>query len=111
MVQGGTKITFITLIFNNLLNFTLIDTTLWYRPSLFSIHLQRFKFVLEKIFVSLLYNKCVPNELFGTTGTFESNWQILYDTPHFYLRISLVAVVIIIFRSEIVSELLPHSLP
>jgi len=46
------------------------------RSSLCSIHLQSFKSVLQKLFVSLALKKCAPNELPGTFGSsgLSSRW-------------------------------------
>jgi len=43
--------------------------------SLHSRHLQSFKSVLQKLFVSLALKKCAPNELPGAAGTFGSSGQ------------------------------------
>jgi len=45
------------------------------RSSLCSRHLQSFKSVLQKLFVSLVLKKCAPNELPGAAGTFGSGGQ------------------------------------
>jgi len=65
------------------------------RSSLYSRHLQRFKSVLQKLFVALAFKKCAPNELPGVAGTFGSGGQISRWPS---LGIALIAA----FRSGIV---------
>jgi len=54
------------------------------RSSLCCRHLQSFKSVLQKLFVSLALKKCAPNELPGAAGTFGSGGQVLDDPPAFF---------------------------
>jgi len=53
------------------------------RSSLCSRHLQSFKSVLQKLFVSLALKKCAPNELPGAAGTFGSGGQSSRWPSHF----------------------------
>ena len=55
--------------------FRLTQNFSYIRPSLCSRHLQSFKSVLQKLFVSLALKKCAPNELPGAAGTFGSGGQ------------------------------------
>jgi len=50
--------------------FGLTQNFSYIRSSLCSRHLQSFKSVLQKLFVSLTLKKCAPNELPGAAGTF-----------------------------------------
>jgi len=76
LVQGDTKKTVITKsrITSKIL-FRLTQNFSYIRPSLCSRHLQSFKPVLQKLFVSLALKKCAPNELPGAAGTFGSGGQ------------------------------------
>jgi len=76
LYTGNTKKTVITknritskILFRLRQNFSYI------RSSLCSRHLQSFKSVLEKLFVSLALKKCALNELPGAAGTFGSGGQ------------------------------------
>ena len=60
--------------FQNIL-FSLTQNFSYIRSSLCSRHLQSFKSVLQKLFVSLALKKCAPNELPGAAGTFGSGEQ------------------------------------
>ena len=75
-VQGDTKKTVITKnrITSKML-FRLTQNFSYIRSSLCSRHLQSFKSVLQKPFVSLVLNKCAPNELPSAAGTFGSGGQ------------------------------------
>jgi len=55
--------------------FRLTQNFSYIRSSLCSRHLQSFKSVLQKFFVSLALKKCAPNELPDAAGTFGSNGQ------------------------------------
>ena len=55
--------------------FRLTQNFSYISSSLCSRHLQSFKSVLQKLFVSLALKKCGPNELFGAAGTFGSGGQ------------------------------------
>jgi len=55
--------------------FILTQNFSYIRSSLCSRHLQSFKSVLQKLFVSMALKKCAPNELSGTAGTFGSGRQ------------------------------------
>jgi len=55
--------------------FRLTQNVNYIRSSLCSRHLQSFKSVLQKLFVSLALKKCAPNELPGAAGTFGSGGQ------------------------------------
>ena len=55
--------------------FRLRENFSYSRSSLCSRHLQSFKSVLQKLFVSLALKKCAPNELPDTVGTFGSGGQ------------------------------------
>ena len=70
-LQGDTKKTVITKnrIISKIL-FRLTQNFSYIRSSLCSRHLQSFKSVLQKLFVSLGNKKCAPNELPGAAGTF-----------------------------------------
>ena len=65
-IQGDTKKTVITKnrIISKIL-FRLTQNFSYIRSSLCSRHLQSFKSVLQKLFVSLAHKKCAPNELPG----------------------------------------------
>ena len=52
--------------------FRLTQNFSYIRSSLCSRHLQSFKSVLKKLFVSLALKRCAPNELSGAAGTFGS---------------------------------------
>jgi len=76
LVQGDTKKTVITK--NRITSkifFRLTQNFSYIRSNLCSRHLQSFKSVLQKLFVSLALKKCAPNELPGATGTFGSGGQ------------------------------------
>jgi len=72
-VQGDTKKTAITKnrITSKIL-FRLTQNVSHIRSSLCSRHLQSFKSVLQKLFVSLALKKCAPDELPGAAGAFGS---------------------------------------
>jgi len=76
IVQGDTKNTVIT---NNRITsqilFRLTQNFSYIRSSLCSRHLQSFKSVLQKLFVSLALKECATNELPGAAGTFASCGQ------------------------------------
>jgi len=75
-VQGDTKK--IVIIKNRITSKILLRLTQnfsYIRSSLCSRHLQSFKSVLQKLFVSLALKKCAPNELPGVVGTFGSGGQ------------------------------------
>ena len=63
--------------------FRLTQNFSYITSSLCSRHLQSFKSVLQKLFVSLALKKCAPNELPGAAGTFGSGGQVLDDPPAF----------------------------
>ena len=90
--------------------FRLTQNISYTRSSLCSRHLQGFKSVLQKLFVSLALKKCAPNELPGAAGTFGSGAQSSRWPPHSSLGIAFIAAVIAAFRSGIVWGLLPHTL-
>ena len=82
--------------------FILTQNFSYIRSSLCSRHLQSFKFVLQKLFVSLALKKCAPNELSSAAGTFGSGRKSSLTLPHSSLGITLIAAVIGAFRSGIV---------
>ena len=75
-IQGDTKETIITKnrITSKIL-FRLKRNCSYIRSSLCSRHLQRFKSVLQKLFVSLALKKCAPIELPAAAGTFGPSGQ------------------------------------
>ena len=63
--------------------FRLTQNFSYIRWSVCSRHLQSFKSVLQKLFVSLALEKCAPNELPGAAGPFESRhiWVVVVLEP------------------------------
>ena len=75
-IQGDTKKTVITKNrITSKISFRLTQTFRYIRSGLCSRHLQSFKSVLQKLFVSLALKKCAPNALRGAAGTFGSGGQ------------------------------------